>query len=215
MRIRDARKAAKLEQTELARRLGVAQKTVSRWETGRDEPQPKNYAALAEVPGIAGTSHAAWFLEQARANAGLPTNEGVFFAKVMPGAVAAGEPRDVLEFLTEEKLPLPEQWTKHPEDTVCLTVSGDSMSPLIEDGYIVVVDTRARDPRELVDAMVAAVDTRKNATTIKWLRKVEDADDYMLVPQHTSKRHKVVLISRPGQWRIAGRVLRWIGQPPP
>lgn len=49
-----------MEQGELARRVGVTQQTVSKWETGLTIPRPARIAALAEALALeAGMLHAA------------------------------------------------------------------------------------------------------------------------------------------------------------
>jgi len=51
-RIRKRRKALGLNQTELGRRVGAGQNTVSGWETGLYLPAPAHRAALAIVLGV-------------------------------------------------------------------------------------------------------------------------------------------------------------------
>jgi len=48
-RIRQARLDAELTQTELARKLGVADAAISRWETGRVMPSPRYLDALEKA----------------------------------------------------------------------------------------------------------------------------------------------------------------------
>lgn len=48
-RIKSIRIDANLSQEELAARLGVGQKTVSRWESGRGEPRLRQLKALAAI----------------------------------------------------------------------------------------------------------------------------------------------------------------------
>lgn len=45
--------AARLTQTELASRLGVAQNTISRWSTGEVEPRLDDIAAIEDACGLA------------------------------------------------------------------------------------------------------------------------------------------------------------------
>jgi SOS-response transcriptional repressor LexA len=87
---------------------------------------------------------------------------------------------------------------------------GDSMSPILEDGYVVAIDTADRDPKKLLNAMVAARDP-EGGVTIKWLRKV--GDDVMLIAQHTSPRYNPIFLNREPGWAIIGKVLFWIGKP--
>jgi len=50
-RIRRAREAAGLSQTQLAQRVGVADKQVSRWEHGQ-QPRPGRLEAIADALGV-------------------------------------------------------------------------------------------------------------------------------------------------------------------
>ena len=52
-----------------------------------------------------------------------------------------GDNIDIAEAPIEDVLAAPSTWCPHPESTVCLRVKGNSMSPLILDGYIIAVDT--------------------------------------------------------------------------
>lgn len=47
--LRDYRKASGLKQSELAEKIGVSQKTVSSWETGRTEPTMKDVASICNL----------------------------------------------------------------------------------------------------------------------------------------------------------------------
>lgn len=47
--LRDYRKASGLKQSELAEKIGVSQKTVSSWETGRTEPTMKDVASICSL----------------------------------------------------------------------------------------------------------------------------------------------------------------------
>jgi SOS-response transcriptional repressor LexA len=85
------------------------------------------------------------------------------------------------------------------------------MAPIINDGYVIVVDAAQRDPRKLVGKMVAA--REDDGVTIKWLRK--DKDAYLLVPQHVSPRIPVKIMRAEDDWGIVGVVVKWIGYPAP
>src|SRR5438105_1910543 len=50
---------------------------------------------------------------------------------------------DVVDFeqqVPDSMIAAPRDWCPHPEHTLCLRVKGDSMMPLLHDGYIVAVD---------------------------------------------------------------------------
>jgi len=125
-------------------------------------------------------------------------------------AAAAGSPRMIDQAEVEETLAIPRLWCPHPDHTTCIRVSGRSMYPVLDDGYVVAVDAFMSDPAQLIERMVAARDP-DGAITVKWLRKV--ADEFMLLPQHTSPEYPPVLISRDPGWKIVGEVIWWIGRP--
>jgi phage repressor protein C with HTH and peptisase S24 domain len=57
-----------------------------------------------------------------------------------PGAEGDGED-SLATAIPEELLAAPNHWCPNPSATVCMRVKGNSMSPLILDGYIIAVDT--------------------------------------------------------------------------
>jgi transcriptional regulator with XRE-family HTH domain len=128
---------------------------------------------------------------------------------LLKDAAAAGSPRMIEESEIEDTIFGWRRQCPHPDDMVAIKIEGDSMSPVLEQGYIVVVDTAAREPKTLVGRMVAARDP-DGAVTIKWLRQVDGK--LMLLPQHTSLRFQPIFLN-PG-WGIVGEVVWWIGQAP-
>jgi SOS-response transcriptional repressor LexA len=148
---------------------------------------------------------------------------GVKFSKLSSHAVeipllkdpaSTGSPRQIDEGDIEDYMPLPGSLCPNPDATVCIKVVGDSMSPMLEDGYIVAVDTAQTDRARLHGQMVAARDP-EGGVTIKWLRL--SGRQEILLPQHTSKRHQPVILSSSEDdesgWAVVGRVLWWIGMP--
>jgi SOS-response transcriptional repressor LexA len=139
--------------------------------------------------------------------------------KKIPDAVAvpllldssgAGSPR-LIEEAQIERIVIADRYDcPHPQHTTCIRVSGRSMYPVLDDGYIVAVDTFVDDPESLIERMVVARDP-DGGITVKWLRKV--GDDYMLIPQHVSPEYSPSLISRGPGWKIVGEVIWWIGKP--
>ncbi|HEX7289473.1 MAG TPA: S24 family peptidase [Candidatus Angelobacter sp.] len=150
-----------------------------------------------------------------RAGKGALVSEAVQIP-LLKDAAAAGTPRQMQEGEFDEILPLPASLCPHPDKIICFRIAGDSMSPILEEGYIVAVDTAQQDHAHLHGQMVAARDP-EGGVTVKWLRRV--GRDWMLVPQHTSKRHQPVILTREGSedgeasWQIVGKVLWWIGMP--
>jgi SOS-response transcriptional repressor LexA len=130
---------------------------------------------------------------------------------LLKDAAAAGSPRLIDQASVEDVLIVPRKYCPHPDFTTCIRVTGDSMRPVLEEGYIVAVDTAQIEPKELIEKMVAARDP-DGGITIKWLRKVRD--DFLLVPQNTSTRHQPVILSKEPGWKIVGKVVWCLFQAP-
>ena len=85
--IRQARAEAGLTQSELARRAGIRQASISKFESGRERPRPETYARILEAarvrPSIALQRHRAAVIEAARRR--RASNVRVF------GSIARGE----------------------------------------------------------------------------------------------------------------------------
>jgi SOS-response transcriptional repressor LexA len=214
-RIRDLRKAVlRLHQRQFGLEFGVSQAAIARWESGEDMPPPR---ALITMGDLAGEPDKWWFYEKAgikRQDASLFMSHSRGEEKIVPllrDAIAAGMGRAIDEAI-EDNWPLPKKWFPPGSSIVALKVVGDSMSPLVQEGYIVLIDTSERNPRKLAGQMIAA--REGDGVTLKWLRK--EGKFYQLVPQHTSRSHPVRIIA-PGEeeeYGVVGRVIKWIGEPP-
>lgn len=245
-RIESFRQALGLKQVPFASALRVTQGAVSRWESGKREPDSRTYIELAS---FAWTRDAdddrRYFLDRAGIDpteialgdqrvpvawqpittitivpgrgAAKPDDLYAFKKKpeavglaLLKGAGALGSPRQINEAAVERTIVADARDCPHPERTVCIRVVGDSMQPVLEEGYIVAIDTKDNIPEELVGKMVAAGDA-EGGVTIKWLR--QSSGELMLVAQHTSQRFPPILLKREPGWRILGRVIWWIGTP--
>lgn len=230
-RIRSLRESRGETQTAFAAALDTQPSAVSKWEAGRNKPFPEVFVRLAS---LADGIDKLFFLE----HAGLPPEyfEG---SKMVPeieeaagkvvsrafnenrkeldsvpllkDPVAAGNPRNITESDILDRLPRSRRLMPRGGDLYAFRVSGDSMAPIICDGYVVMIDAAQRDPKRLVGHMVAAREA--DGITIKWLRK--DKDSYLLVPQHISPRIPVRIMRPEDDWAIVGEVVSWIGYPPP
>lgn len=117
-----------------------------------------------------------------------------------------GDNTDLAEASAESVLAAPLTWCPHPASTVCLRVKGNSMSPLILDGYIIAVDTCEIDPEHLVGQIVVAAHREKGLLVSRLIRfdhtdaLVSDRREYQSVPVRSGS-----------DWRIVGKVLWWTG----
>jgi SOS-response transcriptional repressor LexA len=215
-RIKELRKRLGMTQKELAGFCTVSQVQISNWESGKDSPSPK---ALVRLGKLAGDPDRAWWWEKAglkEAEPERPNEPVVRRVPLLKDAAAAGTPRAVDEKEIDRYLSLPEEWIGRRSSITAIRVVGDSMTPIVDEGYIVLVDTSLREPKRLVNQMVAA--RAEDGVTIKWLRKVKLRGEEMfeLVANHTSTRHPTRIIAEGSDSvSIVGKVVKWIGEPPP
>lgn len=222
------RNVLKLTQAEFATRMDVSQANVSKWESGKLEPETHHLMKLASL--LDGRTESLYFLEAAGVPAGFFMGDPRYAEDIMPSefggsalpvpplyqvpllrdAAAAGTPRAMEENEIEAYIPVLKSWMPRGSALVAMRVSGDSMSPILLDSYVVVIDMAQRDPKKLVGKMVAARST--SGVTIKWLRN--DSGIYMLIPQHTSPRFPIAVLNEGDGWGIVGAVVHWMGFPP-
>jgi phage repressor protein C with HTH and peptisase S24 domain len=114
---------------------------------------------------------------------------------------------DLDQLKPEAMLAAPAKWCPNPASTISLRVKGNSMSPLILDGYIIAVDTSSDAVDDLVGEIVVASNIERGLLVSRLIRF--DHTD-VLVSDHR-EFDSVSLIQRSG-WRIIGRVLWWTGK---
>jgi SOS-response transcriptional repressor LexA len=184
--LRWLRHRASIEQEELARRLGVSQPTVSRWEAGRLRPAATQLSRLLEQ--LAPTAEAAGWDEvgaalQAWQRAGddpspqlqsqlqqalarLAAGRELYYDAEIPcyADIAAG-----LGEMQEQRrlprclLPVPRQLFEADPGCYALRVVGDSMAPAILSGDIVVVSPAA----PLSDGCIVAAYVEPDGDVVK------------------------------------------------
>ncbi len=210
-KVKELRSLLGMKQTDMAAACGCSSVQISRWEKGQDLPGPRALLAMAK---LAPEDEAGWWVAEAGVESAAPqdADDTLRRVPVLRDAAAAGTPRAVDEQAIDYMLSLPKHLVPLGGKLVGVKVDGDSMSPILETGYVALVDTTQRKASSLVNRMVAARDG--DGITIKWLQKQSD-NLYLLVPQRTSQRHQVQIMRAEGEWSIVGEVVMWIGQPPP
>jgi SOS-response transcriptional repressor LexA len=223
MKIAQARKKLGMSQETFADRLDTKQSNVSKWESGAYRPSPEHFVKIARLLG--GGIESLFFYAEGgipesffeKENAPIPpvlttTTEPSKLQRVplYHDPVAAGQARAVDPKDVEAQIPFLWRWLPRSGDLRAFRVQGESMSPILETGYVVIVDVASRSAENLVGHMVAA--REGDGITIKWLRR--DGKTYLLVPQHTSPAYPVKVM-RPDDFSIVGEVVKWIGYPPP
>lgn len=107
----------------------------------------------------------------------------------------------------ESMIAAPRGWCPSPATTTCLRVKGNSMKPLIYDGYILVVDTSQTDHAKLDGEIVIAWHRAKGLAVSRL-----EAYDHTEVLRAENAEHGSVVIGVKHQWKIVAKVLWWIGK---
>jgi phage repressor protein C with HTH and peptisase S24 domain len=109
----------------------------------------------------------------------------------------------------ESMIAAPKDWCPNPESTFCLRVTGDSMKPLIYDGYILTVDSSQTDPSELNDKVVIAWN-KEVGVIVSRLQHY----DHTEVLQPENKDYESIVLNNRNKWKILAKVLWWVGNAP-
>ena len=201
-----------MSQEVLAKACNVDQTIVSRWKSGQRTPGPGSLLSIAHL--VPENEKEEWFGLAGVPKVVPPSDIAHKTVPLFKGKIAAGHGREV-EGEIEKELPFPKEWFGPGSRIVALKVDGDSMAPLVNSGYYVLVDISQRDIKRLAGHMVAARAT--HGCTLKWLRKDSDTGFFQLIPQHVSEAYPVRTITPENEheFGIIGRVVRWIGEPKP
>ena len=128
-------------------------------------------------------------------------------------AGAHGEKGDDVHMLNkapiESMMAAPRDWCPNPSYTSCLRVRGNSMAPLILDGYIVAIDSSQINLSEL-DGKIVIAWHKDRGLTVSRFRRYDHTE--VLVPENTG--YDSVTISPKQPWKVVATVLWWIGKAP-
>jgi len=103
----------------------------------------------------------------------------------------------------------PAEWCPNPASTVSLRVKGNSMSPLILDGYLIAVDTSETAHEKMLGQIVVAWNRDEKRLLVSRLIRFDHTDALI----SDQRENQVVLLCAECKWRILGRVLWWTGRP--
>jgi SOS-response transcriptional repressor LexA/DNA-binding XRE family transcriptional regulator len=103
----------------------------------------------------------------------------------------------------------PAAWCPNPVKTVSLRVKGNSMSPLILNGYIIAVDTSDISQDKLLGQIVVAWNAKAKRLLVSRLIRFDHTDALV----SDQREYQTVSLSPKSGWRIVGRVLWWTGRP--
>ena len=114
---------------------------------------------------------------------------------------------DLEQMRPEAMLAAPTDWCPNPASTVSLRVKGNSMSPLILDGYIISVDISQVSHADLVGQIVVAWNADKGLIVSRLLKF-----DHTHALVSDQRQHESISLQPESKWRILGKVLWWTGR---
>jgi SOS-response transcriptional repressor LexA len=116
---------------------------------------------------------------------------------------------DLDEAEATEMIAAPALWCPNPAATSCLRVRGSSMSPMIDDGDIVVVDCTQHDGKDLNGKIIVAWHRKTGLTLSRFLMMKG-----VQLLESENRDYKPISMGRDRNWRIVGKVLWWIRKSP-
>lgn len=164
---------------ELGMEIGVAESTVSQYETGKRQPDYETLLKLSEYFGVS----VDYLLgrESVTDSPPAPSRPGSKWIPVL-GKVAAGTPIEAVEdILDYEEI---DAHTASSGEHFALQIKGQSMEPRIKDGDVVIV--RKQDDCDSGD--VAVVLVNGDEATVKRIKK--EPAGIMLIPSNPSYEPK-------------------------
>jgi len=109
----------------------------------------------------------------------------------------------------ESMIAAPRGWCPNPAATSCLRVKGNSMMPLLQDGYIVAVDSSQSDRGKLNGKIVIAWH-KDMGLTVSRLERYGHTDTL----QPENREYQSITLDSKHKWKILAKVLWWIGKAP-
>jgi len=109
----------------------------------------------------------------------------------------------------ESMIVAPVGWRPNPSTTTCLRVRGNSIMPVICDGYILAVDSSQTELSKLSGKVVIAWH-KDMGLTVSRLRHY----DHTEVLQPENREYESIVLDDKHTWEILAKVLWWIGKHP-
>jgi SOS-response transcriptional repressor LexA len=120
-----------------------------------------------------------------------------------------GHASSLVEGPVESMFAAPKHWCPNPRTTSCLRVRGSSMTPLIPDGCVIVVDSSQNDPMHLDGKIVIAWHKDRGLTVSRYRRY-----DHTEILEPENHQYESITIGAKQRWTILAKVLWWIGKAP-
>ena len=157
-RIKSAREDLKLTKRELAKRIGVHESSINKYEKGLVDIPLSKISELSRVLNVTEAYLMGWEEEQPPQGLKIP----------VLGTVAAGIPISAVEDILDYE-EVPQSWENQGE-FFGLRIKGDSMQPKMDDGDVVIV--RQQSDANSGDTVIALVNG--DDATCKKLQKTEN-----------------------------------------
>ena len=109
----------------------------------------------------------------------------------------------------ESMIAAPKEWCPNPSTTSCLRVKGNSMSPLIPDASVIVVDSSQHD-HMLLDGKIVIAWHKDKGLTVSRFRRYDHTE--ILEPEN--HEYESIVLGTKDRWTILARVLWWVGKAP-
>ena len=208
--LKQFRQARVLGQIQFAQILGVDQGSLAKWEKGI---RPMPVSAILKMVELAQTieekddwlQHAGISLQD---SADDPSPRMARQVPLLKNAASLGTAEAQREEGIERIWSIPKDWLPKRGEIYAVKVDDESMSPILEPGFVVVVDVSKRDEKLLVNKMVVTKD--EEGVKLRWLRR--DLGMYLLIPQDL-QRHPISGLSTQRGQGIVGEVVMWTGWP--
>lgn len=147
--IRRLRKERELNQVDLAERIGTDSGNVSRYETDKQKPSVDMLEKLADALSTS-VSEIYRLAEDGAGQVQVASDKYVMVPRLNL-AVAAGNGTEPDNVEIQGALAFQREWLRkkglNPDQLEIYDASGDSMSPFIENGDVLLVDVSAKEPR--------------------------------------------------------------------
>lgn len=203
-KLKQRRKELKLTMLDVAKKVGVSEATISRWESGDIANMKRDkIVLLAQALKKSPT----WIMESDDATASNITEIDEIISFPELGSVKAGFDGTINEYPTGKVIDLPSSFISgEKDDYFTLRVTGDSMYPRLIDGDSILVKRCS----SVDSGTIAVVLYNGDEATVKKVKYVNGEDWMELIPinpEYTTKR-----IEGPDleQCRVLGKVVKLI-----
>lgn len=125
---------------------------------------------------------------------------------LIPHSVAARDPIDIKDKDIEEFFLIQQNWLRKEHIYRCIRVIENSMSPILEENFIVVIDCSINEPRQLEGKIIAA--RYKDSITIK---KLLLTNEYYILQSQNTLKYQPMKIPLQQSNIVIGKVIYWWG----